>query len=149
MPMPALDKQDYKQLLVDMPEYLQIWRSNVKDGAMYTYNLKNTEMQIYFTYSKDEGKTILSLVRQLYRDGHLVAIAILHLTDKDIDGQPDSALYTSYFFGPKSIQTSFNTPSDVPSANDINAWNTWMALLIQQFNRTVEEMNQPENVDPE
>ena len=51
MPMPKLDKQDYRQLLADMPEYLQIWRSNVKDGALYTYNLKNPDMQMYFSYN--------------------------------------------------------------------------------------------------
>ena len=146
---PKLDKKAYKQLLVDMPKYMQVWQSNVKDGNMYTYSLQRDDMHLYFSYNESEGKTILSIVRILSRDGRLAAIAILHLTDEDADGQPDRAIYTSYFLGMKSLMTSLNTPSDVPSVIDLDAWNTWMAVVIQYFQEYVEQVNLPENVDPE
>jgi hypothetical protein len=79
----------------------------------------------------------------------LGTLAVLHLTDDDLDGQPDNALYASYFLGMGGLMTSLNTPSGVPSANDLSAWNTWMAVMIEYFNDYVEQVNQPENVDPE
>lgn len=147
--MPKLDQQAYKQLLIDMPKYVQVWRSNVKDGEMYTYSLRRPDMHLYFSYNKDEGSAVLTIIRQLYKNGRLAAIATLHLVDKDNDSQPDEAFYTSYFFGTKGIYTSLNVPSGPPSANDIDAWNSWMAVVIKYFNDSVEEANQPENVDPD
>jgi hypothetical protein len=149
VPMPDVDQKAYEQLIKNMPKYLQVWQSNVKDGNMYTYALRRDDMQLYFSYNEDDGRAILSIIRLVGRDGRLGAIAVLHLTDEDLDGRPDRALYASYFLGGGGLMTSLNTPSDVPTSNDLQAWNTWMAVMIKYFNDYVEQVNLPENVDPE
>lgn len=130
--MPEINKQEYLQMVEDLQNASSPWRANVKDGEFYTFSMKSPVMHVYVTYNKLTKRLLLSLEKPIYnRNGKMTAIAILHLTDKDLDAVPDSALYACHFLDEQGrLVGATNIPSEEPTAKDMIAWHGWLRIMI-------------------
>lgn len=119
----------------------QAWRANAKPGEFYTYSMKSPVMHVYITYNKLTNSLLLSVEKPIYnRNGKMGAVAVLHLTDKDLDGVPDSALYACHFLDEYGgLVGATNIPSEAPTAKDIEAWHGWLRVMIDVLQDHVEK----------
>ena len=70
----------------------------------------------------------------------MAAIAILHLTDEDLDGLPDSALYACHYLDPYGrLAGATNIPSEAPTEKDLEAWHGWLAMMIGELQDHIEK----------
>jgi hypothetical protein len=119
------------------------WRANVKEGKLYTFSMKSPLMHVYVTYSDGSNRLLLSVEKPIYNNtGQTVAIAILHLTDKDLDGLPDSALYACHFLSQGRLVGATNIPSEAPTAKDLEAWHGWLRVMIDEIQDHVDNTDQ-------
>jgi len=116
----------------DLQHVAQPWRANVKDGEFYTFSMRSPIMHVYVTYNKLTNRLLLSIEKPIYnRNGKMASIAILHLTDSDLDAVPDSALYACHFLDEQGrLVGATNIPSEDVTAKDIEAWHGWLRVMI-------------------
>lgn len=130
-------------MIEDLQQATTPWFASVKDGAFYTFSMKSPMIHVYVTYSKSSKRLLLSIEQPLYtRTGQVAAIAIVHLTDEDLDGLPDSALYACHYLDPQGrLIGATNIPSEIPTENDIYAWHDWLRVLIDELNDHIEKVD--------
>jgi hypothetical protein len=130
-------------MVEDLQNVVSPWRANVKDGEFYTFSMKSPLMHVYVTYNKLTKRLLLSVEKPIYnRHGKMTAIAILHLTDNDLDAVPDSALYAYHFLDMQGrLAGATNIPSEEPTANDMAAWHGWLRIMIDTLQDQAEEVD--------
>jgi hypothetical protein len=130
-------------MIENLQHVAQPWRANVKDGEFYTFSMKSPIMHVYITYNKLTKRLLLSVEKPIYnRNGKMTAIAILHLTDNDLDAVPDSALYACHFLDEYGrLVGATNIPSEDVTAKDIEAWHGWLRVMIDTLQDQADEVD--------
>jgi hypothetical protein len=130
-------------MIEDLQQVATPWRASAKEGEYYTFSMKSPLMHVYITYNKITNSLLLSVEKPIYnRSGRMAAIAILHLTDRDLDGVPDSALYACHFLDTQGrLAGATNIPSEAPTAQDLEAWHGWLRVMIDTLQDHVEKLD--------